>query len=98
MFRKRSPALRLALLFFLFSGIWILSGNWIVKQIAGNNIPLMQEVEVVKGLLYIVLCSLMLYFAAGGFYRNINRSLQNSEELLSRYKALSEATKEGIVD
>jgi two-component system sensor histidine kinase UhpB len=98
MFRKRSPALRLALLFFLFSGVWILSGNWIVKQIAGNNVPLIQEMEVIKGLLFVVLCSLLIYFSARSLYRNIKRSLQDSEELLSRYKALSEATKEGIID
>lgn len=98
MFQKRSPALRLAILYFLVGTAWILLSDKLVVSLVGNDIDLVNKIQSAKGIFFVVFCSFLLFFVSQGYYRKISRSLQQSEELLSRYKGLGQATKEGIID
>jgi two-component system, NarL family, sensor histidine kinase UhpB len=98
MFRKISPSLRLALLFLVFSGAWILLSDVVVAKLVGNNTVLLERIQSIKGLLFVSLCSILLFIISTRVYKNLSLSLKRSEELLDRYKALSKTTKEGIVD
>lgn len=98
MIQKISPALRLTILYLFFSGTWILLSDAILIRIAGNNIELLNRMQSIKGIFFITLCSILLFFISRGFYKNISNSLRQTQELLYRYKALGEASKEGIVD
>src|SRR2546430_1914654 len=98
MFRKISPSLRLALLFLVFSGAWILLSDVVVAKLVGNNTGLLERIQSIKGLLFVSLFSILLFIISTRVYKNLSLSLKRSEELLNRYKALSKTTKEGIVD
>ena len=93
-----SPAVRLALIYLAVSCIWILASDAVVRKIAGNDLELFSEIQSIKGVLFVVLCSVLLFVLSRKFYRNLSRSLHQAEEMLHRYKAVSEATKEGIID
>ncbi|HEX2608919.1 MAG TPA: ATP-binding protein [Flavisolibacter sp.] len=95
---RLSPALRLALLYFVVSGVWILASDALLLKLIGNNVKLLQEIQSIKGILFVVFCSCLLYLVSRKYYMNISSALAKTEESLNRYKALAEATKEGIVD
>ncbi|HEU4470989.1 MAG TPA: ATP-binding protein [Flavisolibacter sp.] len=98
MFRKMSPALRLAFIYLLVSVAWILWSDNIVHRLAGENMALFHRIQSIKGLLFVLLSSVLLYLVARKFYLNFKQSLQKAEEMLHRYNAVGEATKEGIID
>lgn len=98
MLPKFSPALRLALLYFIVGSLWILVSDEVVASMIGNDTQLLHKVQSVKGIGFVIFCSFLLFFVSRSSYRKISRSLQKSEEMLNRYKALGQATKEGIVD
>ncbi len=96
--KRVNAPLTIALLFLLFSGAWILVSDALALRIAGNDHLALRQVQSVKGLLFVLVCSVLFYYATKSLYGNIHHSLQRSEELLSRYEALTKATKEGIAD
>src|ERR1700694_3464354 len=98
MLRKLSPALRLAFLYLLVSSFWILLSDSLLLKVAGNNIALLQKIQSVKGLMFVVFCSMLLYFVARRYYDRMSDALAKTEEVLHRYKGLGEASKEGISD
>jgi two-component system, NarL family, sensor histidine kinase UhpB len=98
MFRKTNPAFRLAILYLLVSATWILGSDWAVVQLTGNDHDLLYRIESIKGLSFIGICSILLYLAAKRLYKNSTSALEKSEELLKRYQALSQASKEGFAD
>ena len=98
MLQKFSPALRLALLYFIVGSLWILVSDKVVESFIGHDAQLYHKVQSLKGISFVIFCSFLLFFVSRSYYRKISRSLQKSEEMLNRYKALGQATKEGIVD
>ena len=97
MSNRLSPSLRLALIYLLVSATWILVSDSVLYQISSDaaTTALLQSV---KGLLFVLTCTLLIFFVSRRFYGDINRSLMQSEELLRKYQALNEASKEGIID
>ncbi|MEJ7912119.1 MAG: histidine kinase [Chitinophagaceae bacterium] len=93
-----STPLKLVLIYLILSGLWIAFSDAVVTRIAGTNYQFLQEAQSLKRVFFVVASALIFYLVIKRFYDTINRSLKTSEELLDRYKALSEATKEGIAD
>ena len=93
-----SPAVRLALAYFVFSSIWILFSDNLVRIMAHNNPDFILEAQHIKGLFFVIISSILLYLVSGKLYNNIKASLHRQEELLEKYKALNEAAEEGVVD
>ncbi len=98
MLPKRSPALRLAILYLLVSAAWILLSDRLVLRLIGNNIERLQLVQSVKGILFVGFCSTFLYFVSRRYYRGLTKALSKTEDMLHRYQGLSEASKEGVSD
>jgi len=98
MLQKFSPALRLAVWYFLISAAWILLSDKLVIRLVGRDANLLNNVQSIKGIVFVVSCSFFLYFVARRYYLKISKSLHESEEMLKRYHALGLATKEGIID
>ena len=94
---KLSPSARLALLYFLFSSLWIIAGDRIVFAFSSDP-AVIAQIQSVKGLFFVIACTGGIYLFSHKYYLDINRSLQKSDLLLAKYQALNEASKEGIVD
>ena len=97
-FPKRSPALRLALIYLVGSTAWILLSDSLVLALIGNNTVLLDKAQSVKGAAFVLLCSVLLYFALKRHYLGVSQALASTEELLRRYQGLGEALRDGISD
>lgn len=98
MLPKRSPALRLAILYLLVSTAWILLSDRIVLRIIGNDVEELQVIQSIKGIMFVALGSILLFLVSRRYYRWLTRALSKTEDMLHRYQGLSEASKEGISD
>lgn len=98
MINRFSPSLRLAVTYLFVSTVWIIGSDYLLEKITANNHLLLNEIQSIKGILFVCCCSVFLYFLSRKLYRDIQQSLKKSDDLLHKYSALSEATKEGIID
>jgi two-component system, NarL family, sensor histidine kinase UhpB len=98
MTRKISPASRIAIIYFIVSALWVLGSDELASIIAGKNVELYHTLQKLKGIFFICISSLFLFWVANIYYRKMSLTLARSEELLDRYKALGEASREGIAD
>jgi len=96
--KKISAPLTLALLYLVFSVTWILVSDALAATAVENDTAALRQVQRFKGLFFVVLCSVLLYYVSKKLYGNVHRSLKRSKESLNRYHALTKATKEGIAD
>ncbi|MGZ3844985.1 MAG: PAS domain-containing sensor histidine kinase [Flavisolibacter sp.] len=98
MSKKLSPSLRLALIYLGFSVVWILLSDRVVSIIARNDVAVISELQTAKGIIFVLLSSVLLLVSSLHIYRSLQTTLQKKEELLDKLNALSEAAKEGIID
>jgi two-component system, NarL family, sensor histidine kinase UhpB len=98
MLQKISPAFRITMIYFLISACWILGSDALARLIAGDNFRLLQQLQSFKGVFFVSISSIFLFWLANRYYKNFSRSLKKTEELLKRYQALGDASREGIVD
>lgn len=96
--KKLNPSLRLALIYLAFSVIWILLSDRVVSIIARNDIAIVGELQTAKGIIFVLLSSVLLLLTSRQIYRNLRATLQKKEELLDKLNALNEAAREGIID
>lgn len=96
--RKLNPSLRLALIYLAFSVAWILLSDRLVSIIARNDVAVIDQLQTVKGITFVVLSSILLLVSSLHIYNNLQTTLQKKEQLLDKLNALSEAAKEGIID
>lgn len=65
MIRSRiSPPMQLALIFLLFGILWIICSDLISIYIAHNNLSFLSRIQTYKGVLFMVLASVFIYFAS----------------------------------
>lgn len=84
-----SASIKLAAVYLLFSVVWILLSDHVAEVIAGGDMAKLHQLQVGKGILFVVLSAVLLYFTSARLYANINRSAE-------KYKVLSETSKEAI--
>lgn len=92
------PSLRLALIYLGFSVLWILSSDAIVAKIANNDIYVIGQLQTIKGIIFVLSSSILLFFSSFQIYRSLNKTLLNKEELLDKLNALKKASREGIIE
>jgi two-component system sensor histidine kinase UhpB len=92
------PALKITILYLLFSIIWIITGDELVAQLAGDDAEANQHLQNLKGIFFVLLSGSLLYFTAFRYFKNLQETLDNKASLLQKLKALNEATAEGIID
>lgn len=93
-----NPSLRLALIYLAFSVLWILLSDKVVATIANNNVDTINNLQTAKGIVFVLSSGALLFFTSLQIYKNLQKTLQNKEEILEKLNALSEASKEGIID
>jgi two-component system, NarL family, sensor histidine kinase UhpB len=93
-----STALRLTIVYLVFSIAWMVLSNSVAVSFSGNNRSLLLEIESVKDIFFVLFSGLLLFFTSKRLYRNLQASLQVRNELLNKYKALNEATREAVID
>lgn len=96
--RAIKPSLRLALIYLAFSVLWILLSDAVVAKIADRDTSVISELQTIKGILFVVSSGALLFFSSLHIYKSLNKTLQNKDELLEKLNALSQASREGIVD
>lgn len=98
MFRNISPAFRIAFFYFIISAAWVLGSDELATVIAGKNADFFHTLQNLKGIFFILISSIFLFWISKTYYNKMGYSLQKTEEMLHRYKALGEASREGIAD
>jgi two-component system, NarL family, sensor histidine kinase UhpB len=98
MFASLSPSAKLALYYFIFSAIWILTSGKLAGWLAGSNADTLRLIEDFKGLFFVLVSSAVIYSLSRGFYKKLMGSLQENKEMLRKYRAVMNATKEGIYE
>lgn len=92
------PALKITILYLIFSLIWILTGDEIVSHFAGDDADANKHLQNIKGVAFVILSGSLLYFTAFRYFKNLQETIDNKASLLQKLKALNEATTEGIID
>lgn len=98
MLKNIHPSLRLALIYLAFSVLWILLSDKLVAEIAGRQSQVINQLQTLKGIVFVLSSGVLLFFSSLHIYKNLNKTLQKKEELLDKLNALSKASGEGFVD
>jgi two-component system, NarL family, sensor histidine kinase UhpB len=98
MIKNTSPAFRIAIFYFIISALWVLGSDELALVLSGKNAALLQSLQNLKGIFFILISSIFLFWVTNSYYKRMRISLEKTEELLDRYKALGEASREGIAD
>ena len=98
MFKNVPPYVKLTLGYLAVSAAWILGTDALTNSAKGDNLSWIQQIQSIKGLIFISISALFIYFLSRRYYKKLNSSLTRSEELLQRYIALGEASREAIMD
>jgi two-component system sensor histidine kinase UhpB len=93
-----NPSLRLALIYLAFSVFWILLSDKLVAKIANHDSGIINQLQTLKGIVFVLSSGALLFFSSLHIYRNLQTTLQNKEELLDKLNALSKASREGLID
>lgn len=96
--RHFSPAAWLTLLYLSISILWILLSDKLATEIADGDNALLANIQRSKGLFFVILLGVTIYFLSNGFYKRLKRSFQRYQGLEANYYALHEASREGIFD
>jgi two-component system, NarL family, sensor histidine kinase UhpB len=98
MLNRLSPSLRLPVLYLIVSAFWIMLSDQIANKLARNDYYWLDEAQHVKGILFVLLTALLLYFTCRKLYRSLHLASLKKNEALEKYKALAAATKECIIE
>lgn len=98
MFARLSPSARLSLYYFFFSALWILTSGRIAQWLARGNTDTLRSIEDFKGLFFALVSSLVIYSLSHSVYKKLMTSLEENKEMLRKYRAVMNATKEGIYE
>ena len=95
--KRLSSPLKLALIFLLFGIIWVLATDFILSM-STNNPSIFERFQNYKGILFMVLSALLIYFVSKKLYGNIERAQEQQEDALLRYNVLGMATNDAVWD
>lgn len=98
MFAKLSPSAKLALYYFFFGAAWILISGKVAGWLAAGNTQTLRAIEDFKGLFFVLLSALLIFFLGRVFYKKLLGSLHENKAMLKKYRAVMNATREGIYE
>ncbi len=93
-----TPSLKLALAFLLFGVTWIIVTDFVSEDLAEGDNIVFKNLQHFKGILFIVIAALLIYFMNRRLYRQIDKANKKKEEALKRYNVLGMATNDAIWD
>jgi two-component system sensor histidine kinase UhpB len=95
--RYWSPPVALAFSYLIFSVAWILVTDNVASRFAGH-LPLYNELQHAKGLLFVCFSSLLIFLATRTYYLRMRTRHRENKALLARYDMLHRAIREAIID
>lgn len=98
MLSKIPVSVRLSLAYLILGTLWIFFSGQLAEKLAGGDVNKLQTIERYKGVFFILLSTVFLYFISRGFYSKMNRSLEEYKAMEKKTDALITATKEGIYE
>lgn len=98
MLSKIPVAVRLSLAYLILGTLWIFFSGQLAENLAGGDLNKLQTIERYKGVFFILLSTVFLYFISRSFYSKMNRSLEEYKAMERKNDALTTATKEGIYE
>jgi diguanylate cyclase (GGDEF)-like protein/PAS domain S-box-containing protein len=96
---KRNTPLRMAIIYALTSGAWVLFSNRLLEAIVKDH-RLLLQLLMAKGWLYVAVMSVLLYFLFQWGYNSLlqsEKALQKDREHLERYRLLAEDVQDLII-
>lgn len=93
-----SPSLKLAISFLIFGVLWILVTDLVSAELAQGNWYLLQDLQHFKGLFFIVISTVLVYYLSKRLYAHIDKANRQQQEALKRYNVLGMATNDAIWD
>lgn len=95
---KCSPAIVITGLYLAISTIWILWSDALAVQLAHNNASILLELQNQKGLAFVVITSIMLFFISNGLYNRLRKANRSKTTLEHKFEALNVAARGGMID
>ena len=91
-------SVKLSLAFLVFGSAWILFSDSITLSLTNHDLDLYNKLQNYKGILFMVLAALLIYFVSRKLYANIEGARKQQEEILQRYELLGMATNDAVWD
>ncbi len=95
---KISSSAVLAISYLILSVVWIMLGDSLAAEVAGNDTVLYEKIQSLKGLFFIVVSAVFLYLFSRKLYLGIELSHLKAESVQKKYQALNEAAREGLFE
>lgn len=95
---KLSPSAWLTISYLVFSLVWIILGDSLAAELAGNNKALLEKIQSIKGIFFVGISAILLYLFSRKLYLGIELSHQQTERIQKKYQALNEAAREGFFE
>ncbi len=95
--KKLSSPIKLALIFLIFGITWILTTDSLLS-VATNNASDVEKMQIYKGILFMILSALLIYFVSKKLYSSIESARNEQEKALQRYNVLGMATNDAVWD
>jgi two-component system sensor histidine kinase UhpB len=93
-----SSSHKLALIFFVFGLAWIFLSDFLLLSFTRNDVQLNYRLQNFKGVIFIAVSALLIYFVSRSLYASIDRANRQQEEALRRFNVLGMATKDAVWD
>lgn len=91
-------SVKLSLSFLVFGTAWILFSDSIAWSLSDHVPDTYYNIQRYKGILFMTLAALLIYFVSRRLYANIERARNQQEEILARYQLLGMATNDAVWD
>jgi two-component system sensor histidine kinase UhpB len=95
--KKLSSPIKLALIFLIFGITWILTTDSLLS-VATDNASDVEKMQIYKGILFMILSALLIYFVSKKLYSSIESARSEQEKALQRYNVLGMATNDAVWD
>ncbi|WP_158637411.1 sensor histidine kinase [Lacibacter cauensis] len=93
-----SPAFAITFVYLVTGIIWILWSDTVVIHIAGNNSILLQELQSKKGIAYVLLSGILLFYISHRLYKRLQKTDKQKLSLQQKVEALNSTNPGGMID
>ena len=95
---RYSPDIILTGIYLVISAVWILWSDTFVFQIANNNNHLLEQLQNIKGLAFVLLSGSLVFLISHGLHNRLRKSNKQKCSLEQKIDALNIATRGGMID
>ncbi len=92
------PAIIITAIYLIISALWILCSDAVVMQIANNNNHLLEQLQNIKGLAFVMLSGLLFFLVSHRLYNRLRKSDKQKCSLKQKIDALNVAIRGGMID